>query len=184
MLTQTANQGPSSVQVTINPITPDAVNIHHRELLQQRRGLLLSDLLNLGKVVFQAGNLAIATNINALVTDRQTERATKVATKALAVTTTPTDLLGAVGVTILLRLAQVGSEHALPPVWKQMAKAKGKARQLMELNNSLATEAISRCISVNVHVTHSIKDKVLRLEYAMVNRSDWLSGLGPFVFGT
>ena len=73
MLTQTANQEPSSAQVTSSPITPDAANIHYRELLQQRRGLLLSDLLNLGKVVFQAGNLAIATNINALVTDRQTK---------------------------------------------------------------------------------------------------------------
>ena len=184
VLTQTANQGPSLVQVTTNPSTPDAANIHHRELIQQRRGLLLSDFPNLGKVVLQAGHHAIATNINALVTDRQTERAAKVAAKALAATTTPTDLLGAAGVAILLRLAQVGSEHALPPVWKQMGKAKGKARQLMELNNALATEAISRGVNANVHVTPSIKDKVLRLEYAMVNRSDWLSGLGPFVFGT
>ena len=54
----------------------------------------------------------------------------------------------------------------------------------MELNNALESEAIVRGSNTNVHVTLSIKDKVLRLEYAMVNRGDWSSGPGPFVFGT
>lgn len=48
----------------------------------------------------------------------------------------------------------------------------------------MATKAIARGLDINVHVTPSIKDKVLRLEYAIVNRGDRLSGLGPFVFRT
>ena len=88
------------------------------------------------------------------------------------------------GTAILLRLAQVENENQLPSVWSGMAKAKGKVKQLVELNNALATESISRGMNTNVHVTPSIKEKLLRLEYAMVNRGDWLSGLGPFVFGT
>lgn len=54
----------------------------------------------------------------------------------------------------------------------------------MELNNAFATEAITRGVNINIHIMPSIKGKVLRLEYVMVNRSDWLSRLGHFVFGT
>ena len=54
----------------------------------------------------------------------------------------------------------------------------------MESVTTLATEAIACGLNMNVHVTSSIKDKSLRLKYAMINRGDWLSGVEPFVFGT
>ena len=144
------DQGPSLVQVTINPVTPEATNIHHRALVKQRRGLLLTDFPNLGWIVLQAGHQAIASNINALVSDRQRERTKKAAVKLLVASTTTTDLLGAAGTAILLRLAQVSNEHQLPSVWSGMAKAKGKAKQLMELNNALATEAITRGLNKKI----------------------------------
>ena len=163
------NQGPSQVQVPMNLGTPDALHVHHCALLQQRRVLLLADFPDLGGIMLHAGPQTIASNINTLVKNFQVERATKATSKALATTMIPNDLLDAAGTSILLRILQVGTEPKLTGFWHQSAQAKGKSRQLMELNNTLATEAIARGINTNVHVTPSIKDKVLQLKFSMVN---------------
>lgn len=106
VLTQTAKQGALVVQVTTNPQTAEVANIHHCKLVWQRRGLLLTDFPNLGQIVLQAGHQAVATNIDALVTDRQA----KVAYKSLATATFTTNLLGAIGMEISLQLSQMGTE--------------------------------------------------------------------------
>ena len=112
------------------------------------------------------------------------ERAAKAASNAMDATKTTTNLLSTEGTSILLRLAQVANERELSSFWSQVAASKGNARQLLELNNAIEDEAILIRIHTNVHMTPSIKDKVFYLQYALVNRGDWLSSLGPFVFGT
>ena len=82
---------------------------------------MLADFTNLGRNVLQAGHQAIASNINTLVSDRQAERVAKAASKALAATKTPTDLLGAAGTSILLRISQVGADPELTGFWHQSA---------------------------------------------------------------
>jgi len=95
------------VRVTNNPRTPDTANPHHRALLEQRRGLLLSDFPNLGRIFLQAGHQVIASNIHELITEQQVGQVVKAASKVVEATKTKTKLLGAVGNSVLLRLAQV-----------------------------------------------------------------------------
>jgi len=102
VLTKTAKNGPSAVQVTTNPTTPNTSHLQHRVRLQQQRGLLLTEFSNLDHIVLQGGCQAIASNINALVADCQAERATKSTIKILATIITTANLLGAAGTSVPL----------------------------------------------------------------------------------
>lgn len=60
----------------------------------------------------------------------------------LAATKTANYLLGNAGTLVLLRMLQVGTQRQLPRFWQRVAQAKGKAQQVMELNNTLSTNVI------------------------------------------
>ena len=77
-LTWGPNNGPTFLQITYDLTVPNASNITYRELLKQRRGLILADFPNLGQVTLQAGHQDIASNIHALVIDWQSELAAKI----------------------------------------------------------------------------------------------------------
>ena len=125
---------------------------------------------------------AIAANLHTLVTDQRDARTLEAQRRAQEKIKPVSDMVGA-QVTLLLKLCQVATPEQLPPIWQQLSSA-NKSDRLSIINSAVGTVIQEEAPSLTLNVTPTLKDKVIKLQFRMINRDDLTSGIQPFIFGT
>jgi hypothetical protein len=152
-------------------------------LVQRRWQLVITDLpaLNAGATL-AAGN-AIASSLNALVSDNREFRNADEARREENSARTPEKCFGRNGVFKLLRLCQVTLSDNLPDMWIQMANEPRRQDGIVAVQQAFNSMALSLGLyGVHIPITPDLVAKIRSVALEMSNEEDLTTGIHPFTF--
>jgi hypothetical protein len=153
------------------------------KLVQHRWNLVLTDLpaLNPGATLV-AGN-AIATSLNALVSDNRVFRQADEVRREQEKSRTPEKCFGRIGVLKLLRLCQVTNSDELPEMWQNLAAEPRRQDGIMAIQQAFNGTAQSLGLfGVHIPITPDVVGKIRSVALEMANSEDLTTGIHPFTF--
>ena len=176
---QTANGGPSPLQLADAPTAPLADN----HLVRHRNLVLFRDFPMLDQNLPRVQQNAIATRLGELVEDSRVNRAEERVRRDAERNKLPMDLLGATGVATLCRYTRVPDQAMLPPIFARLATAT-RHNRLPELQWAIDAEK-NRLGYTRLHFTAvpALLQLVVSVRWAMSHHDSLSSGLQPYIFG-
>jgi hypothetical protein len=153
------------------------------KLVERRWNLVLADLpaLNPGATLV-AGN-AIATSLNALVSDNRVFRQADEIRRDQEKSRTPEKCFGRIGVLKLLRLCQVTTAAELPEMWQNVAAEPRRQDGIMAIQQAFNGTAQNLGLyGVHIPITPDMVGKIRSVALDMANSEDLTTGIHPFTF--
>jgi hypothetical protein len=152
-------------------------------LVQRRWQLVLNDLPALSAGATLAAGHAIASSLNALVSDNREFRNADEARREESSARTPEKCFGRNGVLKLLRLCQVTSSTNLPDMWIEMANEPRRQDGIVAIQQSFDSTAQSLGLAgVHIPITPDLVAKIRSVALEMSNEEDLTTGIHPFTF--
>jgi hypothetical protein len=152
-------------------------------LVQRRWQLVITDLPALSAGVTLAAGNAIASSLNALVSDNREFRIADDARREEGSARTPEKCFGRNGVLKLLRLCQVTSSENLPDMWIQMASEPRRQDGIVAIQQAFDSMSLSLGLcGVHIPITPDIVAKIRSVALEMSNEEDLTTGIHPFTF--
>jgi hypothetical protein len=153
------------------------------ELIQRRWQLVLNDLPALSGGATLAAGHAIASSLNALVSDNRENRNADELRRAQDSARTPEKCFGRTGVLKLLRLCQVANSSELPEMWLQFAREPRRQDGIVTVQQAFNSTAQSLGLfGVHIPITPDIVAKIRAIALEMSNENDLTTGIHPFTF--
>jgi hypothetical protein len=152
-------------------------------LIKQRWKLVLTDLPALSGGATLAAGTAIASSLNALVTDNREFREADERRREQDKARTPEKCFGRNGVAKLLRLCQVANSDELPEMWQNLAAEPRRQDGIVTIQQAFDSTAQSLGLyGVHIPITPDIVAKIRSIALDMANEEDLMTGIHPFTF--
>ena len=178
-LLETANNGPSPLQLTATPTAP----LGDRHLVKHRNEVLHRDFPALDAALPRLQQNQIANRLGELVEDARVHREDERRQKDSLRNKSPIDLVGATGVAKLCRYVRVQDQDQLPQIFRRLATA-SRHNRLSELQWAIDDDR-SRLGYHRLHfvATPSLLNTITTVRWIMDHHSNVTSGLQPYLFG-
>jgi hypothetical protein len=152
-------------------------------LVERRWNLVITDLPALNPGATLAAGNAIATSLNALVSDNRVFRQADEIRREQEKSRTPEKCFSRIGVLKLLRLCQVTNSDELPEMWLNLAAEPRRQDGIMAIQQAFNGTAQSLGLfGVHIPITPDIVGKIRSVALEMANAEDLTTGIHPFTF--
>jgi hypothetical protein len=152
-------------------------------LIKQRWKLVLTDLPALSGGATLAAGTAIASSLNAMVTDNREFREAEELRREQEKARTPEKCFGRNGVAKLLRFCQVGNSAESPEMWLNLASEPRRQDGIVAIQQAFDSMAQSLGLfGVHIPITPDVVAKIRSIALEMSNEEDLTTGIHPFTF--
>jgi hypothetical protein len=151
-------------------------------LIKQRWKLVLTDLPALSGATLAAGT-AIASSLNAMVTDNREFREADECRREQEKARTPEKCFGQTGVLKLFHLCQVSNLAELPEMWQNLASEPRHQDGIVAIQQAFDSMAQSLGLfGVHIPITPDVVAKIRSVALEISNEEDLTMGIHPFTF--
>jgi hypothetical protein len=152
-------------------------------LVKRRWQLMMTDLPALSPGATLVAGTAIASSLNAMVTDNRVFRQADELRREQEKTRTPEKCFGRIGVLKLLRLCQVTNASDLPEMWQNLAAEPRRQDGIMTIQQAFnGTAQGLGMFGVQIPITPDVVSKIRSVALEMSNPEDLTTGIHPFTF--